>query len=363
MSVMKSAWRLLRQRGKARKSFREFCEITVFKRLPWRVAAPHHDVVCSAIQTLADDPDGGILIILMPPGGGKSMIAAKALPAWVMGRQPGTEVVMITNAMPLAERNGRAVRDIMQTTGYQRIFGTTVSPSLAAAASFSATNGSEFFGVGSAGAVLGRRGKWIVIDDPVSGYEEANSMTQMAKLHNAFEAEILTRLVPGAKVVLIQQRLSRNDLAGYLIDRASRVEGGRKTTVIRMPMLCDDVENDPLGRALDEPLWPAYYTPGMLVDAQADAFKWKTLYMQSPPSDEGVWADSQDVQVTPMPRAVVGHDDWRIYMGIDLAYSVNRATSRSSRSSPSTRIPAQCTWSTCGGSRPIRRPAPRRCST
>ena len=85
MSVMKSAWRLLRQRNKARKSFREFCEITVFKRLPWRVAAPHHDVVCQAIQTLADDPDGGILIILMPPGGGKSMIAAKALPAWVWG--------------------------------------------------------------------------------------------------------------------------------------------------------------------------------------------------------------------------------------------------------------------------------------
>lgn len=82
--------------------------------------------------------------------------------------------------------------------------------------------------------MLGRRGKWIIIDDPVSGYEEANSMTQMAKLHNAFEAEILTRLVPGAKVVLIQQRLSRNDLAGYLIDRASRVEGGRKTTVSRV---------------------------------------------------------------------------------------------------------------------------------
>ena len=60
-----------------------------------------------------------------------------------MGRQPGTEVVMITNAMPLAERNGRAVRDIMQTTGYQRIFGTTVSPSLSAAASFSATNGAS----------------------------------------------------------------------------------------------------------------------------------------------------------------------------------------------------------------------------
>jgi predicted phage terminase large subunit-like protein len=324
MSVMKSAWRLLRQRGKARKSFREFCEITVFKRLPWRVAAPHHDVVCSAIQALSDDPDGGILIILMPPGGGKSMIAAKALPAWAMGRQPGTEVVMITNAMPLAERNGRAVRDIMQTTGYQRIFGTTVSASLSAASSFSATNGSEFFGVGSAGAVLGRRGKWIIIDDPVSGYEEANSMTQMAKLHNAFEAEILTRLVPGAKVVLIQQRLSRNDLSGYLIDRASRVEGGRKTTVIRMPMLCDDPENDPLGRAEGEPLWPAYYTPGMLVDAQADDFKWKTLYMQSPPSDEGVWADSQDVQVTTMPHGVVGNDDWRIYIGVDLAYSVNK---------------------------------------
>ena len=74
----------------------------------------------------------------------------------------------------------------------------------------------------------------------------------------------------------------------------------------------------------DEPLWPAYYTPGMLVDAQADDFKWKTLYMQSPPSDEGVWADSQDVQITPMPHGVVGNDDWRIYIGVDLAYSVNK---------------------------------------
>ena len=241
-----------------------------------------------------------------------------------MGRNPKTEVVMITNAMPLAERNGRAVRDIMQTTGYQRIFGTTVSPSLSAAASFSATNGSEFFGVGSAGAVLGRRGKWIIIDDPVSGYEEANSMTQMAKLHNAFEAEILTRLVPGAKVVLIQQRLSRNDLAGYLIDRASRVEGGRKTTVIRMPMLCDDLENDPLGRALERTA-----LAGVLHTGDAGRRPGRRVQVENPLHAVAAVRRRRLGRLAGCTgyahaAGVVGNDDWRIYIGIDLAYSVNK---------------------------------------
>ena len=324
MSGLRSAVKVLREREQARGSFWEFCNQTVFKRLPNRVPARHHEVVCQHIQKLADDPDGGILIILMPPGGAKTMLAGRALPAWALGRVPKTEIVMVTNAMPLAEKNGRAIREILQTPTYQHIFDATISQSSSSASSFLTTNGGDFFGVGTAGAALGRRGNWVLIDDPISGFEEAQSFSQMQKLHDAFEANILTRLVPGAKVVLICQRLARNDLAGYLIDRAGRVKGGRKTTVLRMPMLCDDAANDPLGRAEGEPLWPEYWTPGMLVDAQADPYKWKTLYQQSPPSDDGVWADAQDVQVTPMPRGVVESDDWRTYIGTDIAYSVNR---------------------------------------
>jgi predicted phage terminase large subunit-like protein len=326
MSGFVSAIRILRERERCRDSFSSFCETTVFKRLPNRVPARHHEVVCQHIQDLADDTEGGILIILMPPGGAKTMLAGRALPAWALGRAPNTEIVMVTNAMPLAEKNGRAIREIVSSIGYRHIFDATLSAASSSASSFLTTNGGDFFGVGAAGAALGRRGNWVIIDDPISGFEEAQSSSQMAKLHDAFEANILTRLVPGAKVVLICQRLARNDLAGYLIDRAGRVVGGRKTTVLRLPMLCDDPANDPLGRAEGAPLWPEYWTPGMIIDAQADDFKWKTLYQQSPPSDDGVWADAQDVHLTTMPRynEVMESGEWRTYVGCDVAYSVNK---------------------------------------
>lgn len=326
MSGLRSAVRILRERERCRNSFSSFCETTVFKRLPKRVPARHHEVVCQYVQALADDPDGGILIILMPPGGAKTMLAGRALPAWALGRAPNTEIVMVTNAMPLAEKNGRAIREIVSSIGYQHIFDATLSAASSSASSFLTTNGGDFFGVGAAGAALGRRGNWVIIDDPVSGFEEAQSSSQMAKLHDAFEANILTRLVPGAKVVLIQQRLARNDLAGYLIDRAGRVEGGRKTTVLRLPMLCDDPANDPLGRAEGEPLWPQYWTQGMIIDAQADPYKWKTLYQQQPPAEDGKWAHAQDVLMSPMPRytEVMESGEWRTYVGCDVAYSVNR---------------------------------------
>lgn len=314
-------WKVGRARDAARGSLWEFANQTLLKRIHPRVDAPHHRVVCDYLQRLADDPDGGILIVLMPPGSAKTLFAGRLLPAWAMGRQPNTKVVMITNSMPLAEANGRAVRDLLATKTYEHIFDSTLSASSSAAASFNATNGSEFFGVGAAGAVLGRRGNWIIIDDPISGFEEAQSETQLKKLHDAFETNILTRMVPGAKLVLICQRLARRDLAGFLMDRAASNEGGRKTTVLRLPMLCDDPDNDPMGRAMGEPLWPAYYTPGMIVDAQADPFIWKTLYMQLPPSDKGTWCSAQDLHITEKPKVVTG-DDWRIYIGCDVAHTV-----------------------------------------
>jgi hypothetical protein len=109
----------------------------------------------------------------------------------------------------------------------------------------------------------------------------------MEKLWESFNANILTRLVPGGKLVLIMQRLAHADPAGKLLERRALGTGGRRIDVVRLPMLCDDPENDLMGRAEGEPLWPEYFSRGMILDAMADDLKWKTMYQLKPPATTG----------------------------------------------------------------------------
>lgn len=317
------AVKVLGKRKHARESLWEFANQTMLRRLPSRVSAPHHQVLCHRLQQFIESPDDGIMIVLMPPGAGKSMFAAQALPAWYMGRRPGARVALVTNSLPLAERSGRAIRDLVSSRPYDLSFeGVGLTTGSTAVGAFSLTNGSEFLGIGVGGALLGRRCELVVIDDPISGFAEAQSETQLTKLHEHYKSTILSRLTPGAKVVLIQQRLARNDLAGYIMDTAAVTseDGGRSLAVLKMPMLCTDPENDPLGRAEGEPLWPDYYTRGMLVDAQADEFIWKTLYQQQPPTDEGIWCSTDDIQWGTAPDDIMGGGYLR-YVCCDLALS------------------------------------------
>lgn len=158
-----------------------------------------------------------------------------------------------------------------------------------------------------------------VIDDPISGFEEAQSLTQLQKVHGWYETDLVTRMKPGAKLVLICQRLARNDLAGYLIDR-NIAQPTRRQKVLVLKMECEEGDNDPLGRAPGDRLWPEWFSPEMVMDAKRDDFKWRTLYQQAPPSDDGSWVSTEDIQFRPRPTVT---SQSILYGMTDLALSVN----------------------------------------
>lgn len=173
---------------------------------------------------------------------------------------------------------------------------------------------------GVGGSILGFRADLGILDDPISGFEQAQSITQLTKIHNWLETDFVTRLKPGAKTVLICQRLSPNDLAGYLIQRNILSPTKRqKLLIIKMEAEEGDT-TDPLNRAPGERLWPEWYTQQMVDDAKRDEFKWKTLYQQKPPSDEGSWVSTEDIQFRPSPPIT---PDTPTYGMSDLALSVN----------------------------------------
>jgi hypothetical protein len=94
----------------------------------------------------------------------------------------------------------------------------------------------------------------VIIDDPVRSREDAASETIRDKNWEWYKSDLYTRLKPGGRIVLIQTRWHEEDLAGRIL--ADMETGGDHWDVISLPALAE--ENDPLGRAFGEPLWPKW---------------------------------------------------------------------------------------------------------
>ena len=277
--------------------------------------AAHHTLICQAIDELLND-EYDELIINSPPGSAKSTYTSHALPAYFMGRFPTKNVILATHTSDLSERWSRKVRNTVASPIHSNVFPTsTLSEDSTAVSRWATSLGGEVLAAGVGGSILGFRADLGILDDPISGYEQAQSFTQLAKIHSWYETDFVTRLKPGAKTVLICQRLSPNDLAGYLIARNLENPTKRQRVLI-LPMEAE--EDDPLGRAPGERLWPEWYTPQMVEDAKRDDFKWRTLYQQEPPSESGSWVSREEIQLVD-----IAPTEGPVYIAVDLALSVN----------------------------------------
>jgi predicted phage terminase large subunit-like protein len=279
--------------------------------------ATHHMAICNAIdELLADEYDE--LIINSPPGSAKSTYTSHALPAYFLGRFPDKNIICATHTAELSERWSRKVRNTVASPIHRSVFpASDLSKDSTAVSRWATSKGGEFLAAGVGGSILGFRADLGLLDDPISGFEQAQSITQLTKIHNWYETDFVTRLKPGAKVVLICQRLSPNDLAGYLIARNAE-NPTRRQRILILPM--EARENDPLGRAPGDRLWPEWYTQEMVEDAKRDDFKWRTLYQQEPPSDTGSWVAPAEVRFRQSPTIT---PETKCYGMSDLALSVN----------------------------------------
>ena len=176
--------------------------------------------------------------------------------------------------------------------------------------------GGEYFAVGVLGAVTGRRADIVIIDDPVKSRLEADSETVRERVWEWWKADLLTRLKPGAKIVLVMTRWHEDDLGGRLL--AEMDAGGRKWEVLRLPMEAE--ADDPLGRAPAEPLWPEWFTDDMRADAKRDPRTWSALYQQRPAPDTGTYFERDWLRPA---NAIPRRDDMRTYGASDYAVTAN----------------------------------------
>lgn len=263
--------------------------------------AAHHMLILDAVQDMLDgkeEVDG--ILINMPPGSAKSTFGSVVVPAWALGRKPGTNVIAVTYGQELTYRFARRVRSICTSEAYEKIMGATVQAGNTAVEQWSLTNGSDYKASAVGAAITGMRADLIVIDDPVKDRESADSELIREKTWAAYIDNITTRLKPGGKLMMILTRWHENDLAGRLLGEKWkgqsglwRMTDGRLFRIINLPMVAEH-KDDPLGREIGEQLWKDWFRPEEVARLQTmakgggtAARTWSSLYQQRPAPDEG----------------------------------------------------------------------------
>lgn len=125
----------------------------------------------------------------------------------------------------------------------------------------------------------------LIVDDPVKNAEEAASETYRERAWEWWLSTAYTRLEPGGGAILVQTRWHEDDLAGRLIAQSDA--GVEHWEVLRLPAIAE--EDDPIGRAEGEALWPQRYDLAALeqIRASVGPYVWSALYQQRPQPREG----------------------------------------------------------------------------
>lgn len=263
----------------------------LFKPVETGVAS-HHALLLQAFERTINRRHGR-LMVFMPPGSAKSTYCSVVAPTYFMGHRPDSRIILASYGSDLARRHGRRARQVVKSPGFASLFGCALSASTSAADEWALSNGSEYLAGGILSGITGNRAHGIVIDDPVRGREQADSPTIRDKTWDAYNDDLLTRLIPGGWLVLVQTRWHEDDLAGRLLPKGYAGESGmiectdgKMWEVINVPAQCER-DDDPLGRGVGEYLWPEWFDEGHWQNFRGQSRTWAALFQQRPRPDEG----------------------------------------------------------------------------
>ena len=234
---------LLEAQERATGNFIDFCQYV----WPEMLVGEHHRRIAAALDRVISGKCKR-LIVAMPPRHGKSQLGSYLFPAYLMGKRPDAKLIVGSHTAELAQRFGRMIRNLVDDEKYKELFpGMQLSADSKAAGRWNTAQGGEAFFIGKGGAMTGRGGDVIVLDD-ILDEQDANSDTAMQQTWEWYESGPRQRLQPGGAIILINTRWKTDDPAGRLL----KMQGNLKADqweVLEFPAIL------PSGK----PLWPGYW--------------------------------------------------------------------------------------------------------
>lgn len=251
--------------------------------------APHLTIIADELVRIAAGEER-FVVVSMPPRHGKTEQLSRWGMAWMLGRAPWLRVMLASYEASFAATHGQEARDRLASTGewFAAIHGHPVEIDEGRSSRNDwrlkghPNGGMVTAGIG--GALTGKGANVLVIDDPVKNAAEAYSATIRDAHWRWWETTARTRLEPGGSALVVMTRWHDDDIAGRLLRNDPDL-----WREVRIPAICDDPANDPLGRAADEAAWPAQWPADRLaaIRKAVGSVAWQALYQGRPTAEGG----------------------------------------------------------------------------
>ncbi|WP_335583143.1 terminase large subunit domain-containing protein [Mycobacterium sp. MS1601] len=256
----------------------------------------------------------------MPPRAGKSVLTSQVGTVFALASDPDSMIILRSYSDSLAEEHSRAARRLIEDHG--QMLGISLSTDKASVGRWElAGAGGGLLAGGILSGATGFGADCLIIDDPIKNSVEADSRAYKKRLSNEFRASLLSRLHPGASVIIVATRWAEDDLSGELMD-----EDGSKWTVINVPAIStpgvpDALDRDP-GVGMTTALGERSVEDFREIERAVGSRAWAALYLGVPSTPAGtlIRADWLDAHRLPAaPRQPV-----KIVVGVDPADSGER---------------------------------------
>ena len=232
------------------------------------------------------------LLVNMPPRHSKSETCSKYFTAWCVGNLK-KRVILTSYEASFASSWGRKARDILEEWG-QTLYGVKVSNASSAADWWELEGGQgSMMTAGAGGALTGKGGDIILVDDPLKNAQEAHSALIKERQWDWYQSTLYTRREPGAGILIIQTRWVEDDLSGRLLQEMTK--GGDQWAHLNLAAIAETdeqiVRDDfTYSRSVGDALWPARFSSPALekIRSAVGSRVWASLYQQRPAPDNGI---------------------------------------------------------------------------
>ena len=236
--------------------------------------ANHHRAIYRRLR----DPRVRRLLIIMPPGHGKSTCVTVNYPLWAVGRNSNLRIIVASHTKDFVASFIREITARMESQEYKEVFGDLkpARPNKWAQNEIIVERSAilkdpTFVALGTEQATIGRRADIAICDDVVDE-DYASSEALRARLRTWFKKELVERLEPDGRLIVVGTRWHFADLYSELLKDESYEK-------LIYPAL--DEENNPL--------WPDRWPLEVLAARRQEIgpIMWSAQYLCNPTPIEG----------------------------------------------------------------------------
>ena len=250
------------------------------------IRTPALNVINDALVRLATKPGQGRLAVFVSPQEGKSTTCSYWNPLWLLVNNPDLRIITVSYNAEKSREWGAEVKNAIENfsgdDGMEDL-GLRLRTDTRAAGRWKVEgHRGGLYCAGIESGITGRPGDYIIVDDPTKNLQEAQSPARRGKVTSTYRGAIIPRMGPTTKLVWIQTLWHESETIQEIL-----ANEGDSWEVVRIPAICDS-EDDPLGRAIGEPMQSARGDRDWAKTRRdVGEYVFSALYQQRPSPAEG----------------------------------------------------------------------------